>query len=94
MALRHLTTPPKADDFTPLQEHQEQTPTTFFGAKPVLYAHQSALTLVAPVGQLQTDPIFSKFSHNGSGHPGQDEQVRDVEIWVTSECVNFLHTMT
>jgi nucleotide-sensitive chloride channel 1A len=37
MAIRHLDASPKIEDFTPLQEHQEQTPATFFGSKPVLY---------------------------------------------------------
>jgi nucleotide-sensitive chloride channel 1A len=33
-----LPTIPSPDEFTPLAEHQSQTPSTFFGAKPVLYA--------------------------------------------------------
>jgi nucleotide-sensitive chloride channel 1A len=86
MALRQLSTPPRAEDFTPLQEHQEQTPTTFFGAKPVLYAHQSGLTLTTRVGQLQEDATFAKFSAHRNAE-GQDDLVPDVEIWVNSECV-------
>jgi len=84
MALRQLSTPPKAEEFTPLQEHQEQTPTTFFGAKPVLYAHQAGLTLIVPASQYEELTTFAKFSSQ-RGSEGQDVQVTDVEIWVNSE---------
>ena len=82
MALKHLETAPKTDDFTPLQEHQEQTPTTFFGAKPVLYAQYSGLTLSAPASQLEQDTAFSKFS---SERDGEDALVKHVDIFVSSE---------
>lgn len=82
MALRHLDTVPKADDFTPLQEHQEQTPATFFGAKPVSYANYTGLTISAPASQLQLDPVFAKFS---TEQDGEDSFVKNVDIWVTSE---------
>ncbi|CAO2647416.1 Nn.00g083380.m01.CDS01 [Neocucurbitaria sp. VM-36] len=82
MALKHLETAPKTDDFTPLQEHQEQTPTTFFGAKPVLYAQYAGLTLSAPASQLEQDAAFSKFS---SERDGEDALVKNVDIFVSSE---------
>ncbi|KAL6706309.1 hypothetical protein ACN47E_005599 [Coniothyrium glycines] len=82
MALRHLSTAPKDDDFVPLQEHQEQTPSTFFGAKPVLHAHYAGLTLSAPSSQLQQDVAFSRFSTESDGG---DALVKDVSIWVNSE---------
>ena len=82
MSIRHLDTAPQATDFTPLQEHQEQTPTTFFGAKPVTYANYSGVTLSAPASQLQEDPVFAKFSTTTDG---EDTLVKDVDIWVTSE---------
>ena len=83
MALRHLATAPKSDDFTPLQEHQQQTPSSFYGAKPVLYAQYNGLTLSAPASQLQQDVAFSKFSSESEG--GEDALVKDVAIWVSSE---------
>lgn len=82
MALRVLTTAPKSEDFTPLQEHQEQTPSTFFDSKPVLYAHYSGLTLSAPASQLQSELVFSKFT---SETEGDDALVKDVSVWVNSE---------
>ncbi|KAF3053985.1 hypothetical protein E8E11_003548 [Didymella keratinophila] len=82
MSIRHLDSAPQATDFTPLQEHQEQTPTTFFGAKPVTYANYSGVTLSAPASQLQDDPVFAKFSTTTDG---DDTLIKDVDIWVTSE---------
>lgn len=39
-AMERITAAPSViDDFTPLFEHQAQTPGTFFGAKPVLHLH-------------------------------------------------------
>ncbi|KAF2851866.1 hypothetical protein T440DRAFT_506820 [Plenodomus tracheiphilus IPT5] len=89
MALRHLSTAPKADDFTPLEEHQQQTPSTFFGAKPVLYAKHSGLTLSALSSQLQQDAAFSKF---GSESDGDNALIKDVDIWVSSENLVFFQS--
>ncbi|KAH9882307.1 hypothetical protein J1614_000543 [Plenodomus biglobosus] len=82
MALRHLTSPPKADDFTPLHEHQQQTPSTFFGAKPILYANYSHLTLSALSSQLQQHGAFSQFSSEADG---ENALIKHVTIWVSSE---------
>lgn len=83
MAFRHLDAAPKAEDFTPLQEHQEQTPSTFFGSKPVLYARYSDLTLAIPSASLQADPVagFSAVNDVDAGH----SLAGHVEIWVTSK---------
>lgn len=82
MPLHQLSTAPATDDFTPLREHQEQTPTTFFGAKPVLYAHYADLTLSMLKSQLEQNVTLSKFSTEGSG---DDVLIKDVTIWVNSE---------
>jgi nucleotide-sensitive chloride channel 1A len=82
MAIRHLDSAPKTDDFTPLQEHQEQTPTTFFGSKPIAYAHFTGLSLTAPASQIQQDAAFAKFN---AENEGEDALIKDVDIWVNSE---------
>lgn len=87
MSIQHLNTAPKAEDYTPLQEHQEQTPSTFFDAKPVLYAQYGGLTLSAPATQLQEDVAFAKL---GTERDGDDVLVKDVDIWVNSECAGQL----
>ncbi|KAG9193193.1 hypothetical protein G6011_03228 [Alternaria panax] len=67
MALQHVDSAPKAGDFTPLSEHQSQTPTSFFGAKPVLHAHYEGMTLVAAADQLKQDAAFGGFSSRREG---------------------------
>ncbi|KAK4501960.1 hypothetical protein PRZ48_007770 [Zasmidium cellare] len=37
--MEQITTAPAVADFTPLSEHQAQTPGTFFGSRPVLHLH-------------------------------------------------------
>lgn len=86
MALRRLESAPKVEDFTPLEEHQEQTPSTFFGAKPVLYAHYSGLTLSISGAKVQEDTAFSKFSSEADGESG-DVLIKDADVWVNSEYV-------
>jgi nucleotide-sensitive chloride channel 1A len=82
MSLQHLDSAPKADDFTPLSEHQSQTPASFFGAKPVLHAHYEGMTLVTAADQLKQDVAFSNFS---SKREGEEDLVEGVEVWVSSE---------
>ncbi|OAL51113.1 hypothetical protein IQ07DRAFT_611003 [Pyrenochaeta sp. DS3sAY3a] len=81
MSIQHLPTAPQPADFTPLQEHQEQTPETFFGAKPVLYAQYSGLTISALPEQLEQHPAFAKFN---TERDGADALVKDVDIFVNS----------
>ncbi|KAH9875877.1 hypothetical protein IAQ61_003342 [Plenodomus lingam] len=89
MALRHIDTAPQAEDFTPLQEHQQQTPTTFFGANPVLYTHYDGLTLSAPPSQLEQNVAFSKFD---SETDGENALIKNVAIWVSSQNLIFFQT--
>ncbi|KAL5117461.1 hypothetical protein ACEQ8H_004626 [Pleosporales sp. CAS-2024a] len=89
MAIQHVDTQPKAEDYTPLEEHQQQTPSTFFGAKPVVYAHCVGLTLSVPASQLQQDDAFSKFN---TEQEGEEALIKDVEIWVNSEDLILFQT--
>lgn len=86
MSLRLVQEPPKAEDFTPLQEHQEQTPSTFYGAKPVLYAQQSDLTLSVTVAELRGDATFSRFHVDVEGDDSAG-LIKNVGAWVNSEFV-------
>ncbi|KAH4072396.1 hypothetical protein HBI56_155260 [Parastagonospora nodorum] len=89
MAIRHLDSQPKIEDFTPLEEHEQQTPSTFFGAKPVVYARYAGLTLSAPSSQLQQDAAFFRFNTETEG---EDSLIKDVEIWVNSENLTLFQT--
>jgi nucleotide-sensitive chloride channel 1A len=82
MSIQHLASAPQSENFTPLQEHQEQTPQSFYGSKPVLHAHYAGMTLSTASGQLQQDPAFAKFS---SRQEGGEELVDGIDIWVSSE---------
>lgn len=84
MLIQYLNTAPELAEFTPLQEHQQQTPVTFFGAKPVLYAHHSGLTLSAVASQLEEHPVFSKFNIE---RDGAEALVKNVDIFVSSASV-------
>ncbi|RAR04077.1 benzoylformate decarboxylase [Stemphylium lycopersici] len=84
MSLQHLDKAPTPDDFTPLSEHQQQTPSSFFGAKPVLHAHYEGMTLSVAADQLQQDAAFTKFH---SRREGEEDLVDGVDVWVSSECV-------
>lgn len=79
------STPPSDDDFTPLQEHQEMTPSTFFGGKPVLYSHQGGLAFSAPKDKLKSHPNFGNLHTETEGADEGDVLVRDVEVWVNSK---------
>ena len=85
---------PLLSSFTPLSEHQSQTPTSFYTGKPVLYHHCPNAKLLISERELHSSPALSKLSleaPNGTS-AGEDgaEQAREVAIeelaiWVTSE---------
>lgn len=84
-SIKYNVESPSEDEFTPLQEHQEQTPSTFFGAKPVLYFQTSGLELVGPKEKLQSGPAFAQFSTEGEDTNEGDVLARNIDVWVTSE---------
>jgi nucleotide-sensitive chloride channel 1A len=52
--------PPALDSFTPLADHQSQTPEVFYGAKPVLHYHATGARALISRDQLSKLPIFSQ----------------------------------
>jgi nucleotide-sensitive chloride channel 1A len=89
MALQILSTQPQMDAFTPLEEHQNQTPGTFFGGKPVLHTKHSGLTLNIPQEQLRSHPAIAKFAYtvvaDGPTAGSSPATLANIELWVTSE---------
>lgn len=51
---------PALDSFTPLADHQSQTPEVFYGAKPVLHYHAVGARALASRDQLSKIPMFSQ----------------------------------
>ncbi len=53
-----LRAPPSRSDFTPLSEHQSQTPASFHDGPTILYHHSSACTLRIDAGDLAAAAAF------------------------------------
>jgi nucleotide-sensitive chloride channel 1A len=51
---------PPLDSFTPLADHQSQTPEVFYGAKPVLHYHAVGARALISRDQISKLPIFSQ----------------------------------
>lgn len=88
MALELIRTAPQLESFTPLAEHQAQTPGTFFGGKPVLYYHTAGAELSIEAQQLESSPAFSALTAgaaNGHANGHSQTTIAALDIWVTSE---------
>lgn len=99
MTFEALTAAPSASDFTPLQEHQEQTPGTFFGTKPVLHLHSADAQLLVSKADLEAHSAFPDLrapsaastngtsAVNGTSADSEDTQlaIPALDVWVTSQ---------
>ncbi|WPG98594.1 Hypothetical protein R9X50_00138700 [Acrodontium crateriforme] len=85
MAFEAVSIAPTAADFTPLNEHQEQTPDTFFGGKPVLHLHCSDAKLRISKFDLSSQPHFAALQDSTSaGTEDEIVEISNVAVWVTS----------
>lgn len=88
---------PSEEAFTPLSEHQGQTPGTFFGGKPVLHHYCPSAKLLINADRLQLSPILANLQKNIESEThtngSTDTESKDVvvidnlDIWVTSQSV-------
>ncbi|KAF2140229.1 uncharacterized protein K452DRAFT_252932 [Aplosporella prunicola CBS 121167] len=93
MTLEILNSAPDASAFTPLEEHQSQTPGTFFGGKPVLHLHSTNAQLLVSARDLEAQSAFpdlrATIPTNGAQANGDaaDEQlaIPGIDVWVTSQ---------
>lgn len=85
---------PLLSSFTPLSEHQSQTPASFYTGKPVLYHHCPNAKLLIPERELHSSPALSKLSPEapngttageGGAEAAGDVVIEGLAIWVTSE---------
>lgn len=90
-----LRTPPNLADYTPLAEHQSQTPASFYGGKPILHLHAEGAKAWIPASQAASLPgVFPRDDAAAPTEPeakalGEDaEETREqrVDVYVTSEC--------
>ena len=98
-----IRVPPNLEDYTPLAEHQSQTPATFYGGKPILHYHGAGAKAWIPATQVGSLAIFPRDSTTAPTEPEllalaeDSEELREqkVDIFVTSELVQmpFLFSM-
>ena len=82
MAYEAITATPKLEDFTALEEHQEQTPQTFFGAKPVLHLQSPNAKVSISKGDLEGKADFAGLGD--AVDRGEDCDFSNVGVWVSS----------
>ena len=58
MSLQTVRSPFALGDYTPLSEHQEQTPDSFYDGKPVLHFHATGAKAWIPKSQRGKLPFF------------------------------------
>ncbi|OLN86928.1 hypothetical protein CCHL11_04546 [Colletotrichum chlorophyti] len=91
-----IRAPPALGDFTPIEEHQSQTPETFFGGKPVLHHHLEAAKAWIPASQKGSLAIFPADVSTAATAPSgttlndssEDLVEQEVSVFVNSE--NFI----
>ena len=80
---------PTLDSFTPLADHQSQTPEVFYGAKPVLHHHTTGARALVSRDQLSKLPIFSQ-THGERASEAEEVQpevlvAEVVDAYISSE---------
>jgi nucleotide-sensitive chloride channel 1A len=75
---------PPLDSFTPLADHQSQTPEVFYGAKPVLHYHAVSARALISSDQTSKLPIFSQKLEGEEG-PQIDMVAEVIDAYVSSE---------
>ena len=87
MALEIVESPPALQDFTLLSEHEEQTPNSFFPAKPVLHLHSPGANVKIPLEDVESQPALAGLrDEDVAGDEGQ-VVIEGVDIWVSSRLV-------
>ena len=87
---------PLETSFTPLSEHQSQTPESFYSGPPVLYYHSPSAQLVILESELTNSPALSRLADtsstngvtvNGEGEEEHEQEkvIEGIDVWVTSE---------
>jgi hypothetical protein len=80
---------PALDTFTTLADHQSQTPTSFYGANPVLHYHATGIRAMAAQEHVSKLPIFTTTeSQSTTGEAAGSEgglKIENVDAFVSSE---------
>ena len=83
-----IHSPPALDSFTPLADHQSQTPEVFYGGKPVLHHHVIGGRALVRRDQLFKLPIFSHAQRDVAFDTAEDEQAEALDDDVVAVVVD------
>ncbi|KAM3068928.1 hypothetical protein ACMFMG_004103 [Clarireedia jacksonii] len=89
MPLSTINTPPALDSFTSLTDHQSQTPSTFYDARPVLHFHAVGVRAVTASEYVKDLPFFSDGPSNEGG-----PAVETVDAYISTDNVTLFNTTT
>lgn len=95
MSLTTITTAPTVDGFTPLSEHHEQTPGSFFVGKPVLHLQAPASKLQISKDELEaTEAVKALVATTDDAAVDAEGlvEIQDIDVWVTSRYARRIAT--
>ncbi|ATZ46798.1 hypothetical protein BCIN_02g01560 [Botrytis cinerea B05.10] len=90
MPLSTIHSAPALDSFTPLVEHQTQTPSTFYDARPILHYHAKAARAVAYGDYIKELPFFA----DGPAQSSEAAVVETVDAYISTENVTIFNNTT
>ena len=88
--MESLDEAPQLSSFTALVEHEEATPSTFFGGKAVLHAHVSEAVIYLAQEAFEKNELLQKLKSTSQGNEAANGtsheyvEIDGLEIWVTS----------
>lgn len=91
MALEATHPLPLAEDFTRLSEHQQETPNSFFGGKPVLHLRSPNAKIKISREDLTAQPALAALGTAAAINASIIDGVATIEgvdVWVSSTFVN------
>ncbi|KAL0943422.1 uncharacterized protein CTRU02_201308 [Colletotrichum truncatum] len=95
-----IRSPPAVGDYIPIEEHQSQTPETFFGGKPVLHYHLEGAKAWIPASQKGSLAVFPADASTTATAPegttlrelGEELTEQQVSVFVNSENFTIFST--
>lgn len=89
MSLELVENLPTLEDFTPLSEHQQQTPGSFFGGKPVLYLRCPISSVRISRDDLELQPVIANLRHEELSSENEEQVTFEgIDVWVSSRSAN------
>ena len=86
MALETIDRAPQVGHYTLLSQHQEQTPGTFYGAKPILHLHSPAAQIKISQEDLESQPTFAGLKDETDTTDDEGQSIiSNVDVWIASE---------